>query len=359
MKFSNWLRILAVSGCIAATAVSAGAFSCSDFERSGGGPYKETLDALYENMTAGEGSNDQLAGSVGIMETVNALGREAALQGTGFSIEDITGDGVPELLVGSMPGSGESVYAVYTIRNGTPAAVFDGWARNGYYALGGGRFYYHGSGGAAYSAFGTCHLSYDGSRIEWEDFYFSDIKDSSAGTIGYFHNTTGIWKKAEAEELFISRGRFFEMDETLRTGIRAIGKVPFSEYACGHEAAADGTVQAHWAEDALSDYGEYDEFMAETSEYQVRVLFSTQDEVRDFRVLRLVPDLDEEGNMTFFETELYYAGRLTAERPLVLGMVFHGDTPGYGISYTDGNGRTRRFYIGMSGDDGSLFLGEF
>lgn len=100
MKFSKWLRILAVSGCIAATAVSAGAFSCSDFERSGGGPYKETLDALYENMTAGEGSNDQLAGSVGIMETVNALGREAALQGTGFSIEDITGDGVPELLVG-------------------------------------------------------------------------------------------------------------------------------------------------------------------------------------------------------------------------------------------------------------------
>lgn len=26
------------------------------FERNGGGPYKETLDALYENMTAGEGS---------------------------------------------------------------------------------------------------------------------------------------------------------------------------------------------------------------------------------------------------------------------------------------------------------------
>lgn len=99
------------------------------------------------------------------------------------------------------------------------------------------------------------------------------------------------------------------MDETLRTGIRAIGKVPFSEYARCHEAAADGTVQARWAEDALSDYGEYDEFMAETSEYQARVLFSTQDEVRDFRVLRLVPDLDEEGNMTFSETELYYAGR--------------------------------------------------
>ena len=61
-----------MSGCIAATAVSAGAFSCSDFERSGGGPYKETLDALYENLAAGEGSNDQLAGSAGIMETVHA-----------------------------------------------------------------------------------------------------------------------------------------------------------------------------------------------------------------------------------------------------------------------------------------------
>lgn len=94
-EVSKWLRILAVSGCIAAAAVSAGAFSCSDFERSGGGPYKETLDALYENLAAGEGSNDQLAGSAGIMETVHALGREAALQGTGFAIEDITGDGFP------------------------------------------------------------------------------------------------------------------------------------------------------------------------------------------------------------------------------------------------------------------------
>lgn len=171
--FYEIFQMAADIGCVrmySGRAVSAGAFSCSDFERSGGGPYKETLDALYENLAVGEGSNDQLAGSAGIMETVNALGREAALQGTGFAIEDITGDGVPELLVGSMPGSGESVYAVYTIRNGTPAAVLDGWARNGYYALGGGRFYYHGSGGAAYSAFGTCHLSYDGSRIEWEDF---------------------------------------------------------------------------------------------------------------------------------------------------------------------------------------------
>ena len=84
MKFSKWLRILAVSGCIAATAVSAGAFSCSDFERSGGGPYKETLDALYENMTAGEGSNDQLAGSVGIMDTVNARDGKRRFRGQVF-----------------------------------------------------------------------------------------------------------------------------------------------------------------------------------------------------------------------------------------------------------------------------------
>lgn len=74
MKFSKWLRILAVSGCIAAAAVSAGAFSCSDFERSGGGPYKETLDALYENLAAGEGSNDQLAHSGLVIFLMTAAG---------------------------------------------------------------------------------------------------------------------------------------------------------------------------------------------------------------------------------------------------------------------------------------------
>lgn len=359
MKYEGARILLAAAGWLAAGIVSAGAFNYADFERSGG-MYKETLDAFYESIMSGDAAGERPTGSVGIMETVRALGQDEALRRIGFAIEDVSGDGTPELLIGGMPDSGKNLYAVYTMDNGAPMAVFDGWARNAYYMLGKNLFYYSGSGGAAYSAFGTFRLSYDGTRKEWEDFYFSDIKDESRGTIGYFYNQSGIWNKEDGEELLISNDRFFEISDSLRAKVEPIEMIPFSDYGYdGKEPVIEDGVRADWAEDVVGSYADYDEFMADTSDYRVRILFSTDETVRDFKVLGLVPQIDEAGNMTFSETELYYMEQLTAERPFVLGMTFEGDTPNYGISYTDGNGRTRKFSIGLSGMDSSILLEEF
>ena len=63
--------------------------------------------------------------------------------------------------------------------------------------------------------------------------------------------------------------------------------------------------------------------------------------------------------LTYSARELYTLTSLTPERPLVVTMVFYGDTPNNGISYVDANGQVRRFALGQSGMDGSLYLNEF
>lgn len=155
---------------------------------------------------------------------------EDPLNALGYCIEDLSGDGVPELSVAgidpetvvandepseaNLSGAGESgtgvvameseseagtpgtyVLALYTIADGAVKPVLTGWARNSYLWQGGGDFVYQGSSSAFSSAYGKCHLTEDGSTIVWESFAFSDALNDDMTEIGYFRNETGAWDK--------------------------------------------------------------------------------------------------------------------------------------------------------------------
>ena len=72
----------------------------------------------------------------------------------GYTLMDVDGNGVQELLVGENYGDGEAgtvLYDMYTIRDGKILHVFDGWDRNRYYLLTNGNFINQGSSGAMQS----------------------------------------------------------------------------------------------------------------------------------------------------------------------------------------------------------------
>lgn len=116
-------------------------------------------------------------------------------------------------------------------------------------------------------------------------------------------------------------------------------------------------VRVQEAEGAPAGFSGHDTFIADTTEPQVKVLFSTEKGARDFKVLALT--LEDAGErITFSAKELYALDKLTPERPLVVGLTFYGSTPHYGISYADESGVTRSFAVDESGEDGSLYLWE-
>ena len=134
------------------------------------------------------------------------------------------------------------------------------------------------------------------------------------------------------------------------------------------EAAAGGTeaaaaaepvkLQVQYADDAdLSVYAGHDEFTADAGQPPVRALFTVSREVKNFRFHTLhMKDVDADGKATWLTIEVYRQDALTPDRPLVVTLVFHGDTPAYAVSYTDEAGNEQYFGVDMSGKDGSLYM---
>lgn len=115
------------------------------------------------------------------------------------------------------------------------------------------------------------------------------------------------------------------------------------------------------SEELLAQPDSFDLFTATDMEDPVMVVFNTTATVQDFKVLSITPDDTELGeSVTFQVTEdLYAAASLSPDRPLVVGMIFVGDIPNMGVSYTTADGAVHSFTIGMSGKDGSLILTPF
>lgn len=317
--------------------------------------YGGTLDRYYERIITGGEIWDAGEGETGVME---AVGQGGGPDDVGYAVCDLSGDGIPELLIGGIAQahSGSDLYAVYAAPAGVPVLTAEGWARNRLHWLGENRFLYAGSNGAIYSMFGTYVLSEDGTALDCEDFWFTYEKDAAQTEVGFYRNDSGIWDPAVSRELDIAEADFWQQETELEAQIRAVELTPFSAY----EPYSWMAVTARWADQALEAGTACDTFVADTSDAAARVLFSTADGVKDLRLLALeLEDVTETGAVTFASREVYRQDALTPARPLVVEMTFYGDTiPNYGIACVDAGGTERRFVLEISGFDGALILRE-
>ena len=136
--------------------------------------YAPALDEIFSVLYNGyDGETDYRYVPTGVMEMSGwGLPRER-IQETGYHVEDISGDGIPELLIGIVPDGAQVqdiIFGGYTCKGGEIVCFLDGWYRNSYRWMGGDRFFNTGSGGAMYSIFGICRLSEDGAELRDEDY---------------------------------------------------------------------------------------------------------------------------------------------------------------------------------------------
>ena len=123
--------------------------------------YQRVLDSYLKLLCSEEEIEPE--GSSGVLEAMMGLEAEEVLNGIGYTIQDISGDGIPELLIGEVTEegnvSGTMIYAVYNCVKGVPECTLEGWYRNAYHWMGEGNFTYSGSGGAMYSMFETAAIT--------------------------------------------------------------------------------------------------------------------------------------------------------------------------------------------------------
>jgi hypothetical protein len=331
--------------------------------------YREKLDYFHNILSNGIENWDYGKGEVGLMEVANFNPENVALASVGYTIKDISGDGIPELLItniydpGSYPAKGSSILALFTISDGTPTLTFEGWSRNLYLFHDKGKIFNSGSNGADHHVYIINELSLDGKHLECINYYISQPKENDPETVGYFKDPECGIGQHVYDELDLDFDSFKQLIQDQLGNVKEFELTLFSNYTPSSQEASESThpvVKIQWAEEALANFASYDTFTADESEHQVELLLSSTQPLNNFNFLRVSIDgVDEDGELITTTESIYTIDTLMPDHPLVVTMSFYGDLPSYGISYEDENGETRNFYITLSGKDGSLLLVEF
>ena len=161
--------------------------------------YDELIQRYRQIVADPYGSSAETAGERCVLIAARDMREwdENPLTALGYAVEDLSGDGVPELVIGFLPDHSIFQYAVYTLVDGRPQVVFeDEEGSLGY--LGNGSFHYVASLPTG-MGLGTVSLSNDGAQILWEDFYFTLDDIFGGGAVTIYHNTTGSLDPAESE----------------------------------------------------------------------------------------------------------------------------------------------------------------
>ena len=326
-------------------------------------------------------------GTIGVWETVNwADTKEDGLSNVGYTIEDLNGDGVEELVISSTWVGTESedgwtvkssdILALYTVKDGEPYFVFEGWGRNGYNMMGDGRIYNWGSNGAAYSIFSVNHLSDDCTELIVDDYYFTyDDPDGEEYDLKFYHNTTGEWGEEGMDEE-IDEDTYWELQQEYTSDLHEFEVITFLRYAqdsglptrgedsddSGDVSDEECAVRADWGYEVLADLGGnyYEYSFGDSANADIVFGPAGSESVKNFSVLSLtLQDVDDAGVPTYDIEEVYTLDKLTAEKPLLVYFDFIGDIPNNGIKYCDENGVCHYFTVSESGYDGSVVLAPF
>ena len=316
--------------------------------------YSELVERFRTLVSDPFGQDSDKPGEMGVLETARAAGDNAVYE-MGYLIEDLSGDGIPELSVGERNGM---TNALYTLVDGKPELVFEGWYRSSYVYMGDGYFYYYGSNSASESGQGVFYLTKNGTGLECESFLFTGL--NSDGDLEVYRNETGSWNPAESEKSDMTAEDFWALDPPGDP----LPLTPFSgtDGASANESSVPVSVR-YLTEAGDVDCGWVTLYDGPDS---CCILFTTDSRVTDFTLLDLsVEDFTETGAVIFSATPVELDEErdslptvMTPDTPVAVQLTFPGDLPAYGIFYVDAGGDLRRFAIEVSGYDGSVLLEE-
>lgn len=169
-------------------------------------PFEFILNNIYDSLLL-DPMTDEITCvhySTGISEV--ALSGETAddrLNAVAYRIMDVNEDGVLELLIldNAYEDNGKArILDMYTIVEGTPVRVIEGWARNRFYMLEDGTFYCSGSGGTACSMNKIWTFEAGATELTPKEIYFTGLKEDGT-TIAFYYNAEGVYDASASTEI--------------------------------------------------------------------------------------------------------------------------------------------------------------
>ncbi len=329
--------------------------------------YSKILDGAYEFVTTGSEKNLVNEGMGGVEEVYHMQGAQQAQNLLGYSLLDVTGDNVPELLVGfinSKMGSGyygNEIYAVYSMVDGRAQRLLEGWGRTSINLLPEDKFFYRSSGGAAAYVYAKLSLASDGaSNFD----YYCFTQGAGDGTVRMYRNRTGSNDPKASQELKQTLDEFFESEAFADDSahVQAVEFIPLSFYKKqGFKGLAQGSLACYFAKDKRELAAMANKITLAGARRDEEIIFLPKKNVEGFKVLRLsLKNAADDGTISYNTSEDFSRDLLLANEPLNVGYPQPlGSIPNVGFAFKDDLGRLRSFSTSASGYDGSLVINEF
>lgn len=281
----------------------------------------------------------------------------------GYTMQDISGDGVPELILGyadQKQGQGaysSDIYAIYTLVDGKPQLKFEAWFKDRLRLLKGNELFVQGTSGAAESYTGRFAL--EGTKKKCLDFFFTKPDEQNPGQIIVYHNQNGASDPKQSEKSSVTLEELGDMGSDF--SFESLEFLPLKNYPQqGMKGLAKKHISIEWQKNSRLDLAKAERFSAPNADSAAKVVLLSDEPLHNFKVLGLeLANIDESGKVSYNVKDLYTKDRLQAKAPFVLTLTTFEFTPYTGISFEDDLGRVRQFAIGQSGMDGSVTLSEF
>ena len=308
-------------------------------------------------------NGEEKEGFNSLAEVKQFNGAQKAGELIGYTLQDISGDGVPELILGyadKKQGQGaysSEIYAVYTLENGKPQLKFEAWFKDRLRLLKDNTLFMQGTSGAAESYTGRFALA--GTKKKCLDFFFTKPDEQNPGQIIVYHNQNGISDPKQSEKSSVSLEELGDMGSDF--SFEPVEFLPLKNYPQqGFKGLSKKHISIAWQRDSKMDLAQAERFSAPNATPSAKVVLTSDEALPNFKVLGLdVANIDESGQISYHVKDLYTKDSLQKNTPFVLTLTTFESIPYTGISFEDDLGRVRQFAIGQSGMDGSVMLSEF
>jgi hypothetical protein len=342
-------------------------FLCSNIEastKSKTDSYNKSYDYVindyYDFVASFSGKSASTQQKYYSFADVASLAKNDSLEAIGYTIKDVTGDKVPELIFGYIimldgkKSLGKEVLALYTIENGKAKLVFQGGNGYKYYNLGGGKFVFS-SHTQYYEVFGSFALNKNGDKLVYDDFNFIDFTDID--NIVHYSNKTGALDKKSSKKQSIVSDQYQEMiDETILKS-KEMEFTPLKKFKKADNKAQK--ISVYEEELVKSKYKNYLRYTMKSNTFKTKVFFVPSNSVKDFKLYGLTyKSMDDKGKVKYDKKVLFSVNTLTAQKPLLADVEPSETVPTTGISFVDNKGKTQKYVVHESGEDGSLLLSK-
>lgn len=191
--------------------------------------YKVVLDSLCDYIENGKENEVTEEMQYGLSTVIANQPTSDILRNISFSLMDIDGNGVKELIIFSGNDTSNSIiYGLYSINNDKACIIAAGYARSRYYLLEDKTIYFEGSGGAMDSSFGVYKLADDGISLVVVDYFFTDFIDEEHTALGLYYNKTGLKQKDKSE--YNNINQVDDLQEKYGKNVISLDVVSLKEY---------------------------------------------------------------------------------------------------------------------------------